>query len=169
VTLRDATPADSEAIRAVHRTSITELGSDSYTQEQVDAWAQGCDSADYTAAIEALAYIVAERDGEIVGFGSLNLTRPEGYEAAVDAEITGVYVHPDHSREGIGTELYTELEQRARAEDIGTLGLKASRNAVPFYEHHGYERITEHDHEFSSHESTGVTGTIVEMAKEIQE
>jgi hypothetical protein len=46
-------------------------------------------------------------------------------------------------------------------------GRPASLNAVPFYELHGYERVREHDHEFSGHGSTGVTGTVVEMKKEL--
>lgn len=165
--LRDATPADAEAIREVHASAIRELGTQAYSPEQVEAWARGCESADYTSAIEAdeLEYIVAERDGDVLGFGSLKLAPPADYDATVDAEVTGVYVDPSVAREGIGTRLYTELEDRARAHGSGTLGLKASRNAVPFYEAHGYERVREHTHEFSSQESTGVTGVVVEMKK----
>jgi hypothetical protein len=47
--IRDATPGDVEAIRNVHRPAIRELGTEAYTEEQVDAWARGCDSANYTA------------------------------------------------------------------------------------------------------------------------
>lgn len=166
--IRDATPSDADAVRAVHRASITELAPQAYDPEQVEAWAAGCESADYTAAIEAdvMEYVVAEDEG-IVGFGSLKFARPEGYEAAVDAEVTGVYVNPTVARTGVGTRLYAELEDRARDHGIGTLGLTASRNAVPFYDDHGYERVAERTHEFSGHESTGVTGVVVEMAKEI--
>ncbi|WP_435157857.1 GNAT family N-acetyltransferase [Haladaptatus sp. DFWS20] len=62
----------------------------------------------------------------------------------------------------VGTEIYTELEQRARAKGAQTLGLSATQNAVPFYESHGYERMREYTHEFSSHEETGVTGTVID-------
>lgn len=167
--IRDAKPADSEAIREVHATSITELGREAYTDEQVAAWAQGCESADYTAAIEAdeIEFIVAEGDDGVVGFGSLKLAPPDSYDAPVDAEVTGVYVHPSVAREGVGSRLYTELEQRARGHGVQHLGLLASRNAVPFYDSHGYERVTEQTHEFSSHESTGVTGVVVEMEKSL--
>lgn len=168
MSVRDATPADAEAVREVHAASITGLGRQSYSQRQVDAWAAGCESADYATAIENLEFVVAERDGAVVGFGSLNLAAPDGYEATVQAEVTGVYVHPDHARDGIGTGMYTELERRARADGIQVIGLKASLNAVPFYESHGYERVTEHTHEFSGHISTGVTGTIVEMSNHLQ-
>lgn len=167
--IREATPEDTEAIRDVHVASIEELGTETYSQEQVAAWARGCESAGYTSAItsDQLEFIVAETDDGIVGFGSLKLAPPDGYEAPADAEITGVYVHPSVVRTGVGTRLYTELERRARTHDVQLLGLSASLNAVPFYESHGYERVRTYSHEFSSHESTGVTGQIVEMKKRL--
>lgn len=167
--VREATAADADAVRRVHRASIEGLATEAYDREQVDAWAAGCESADYAAAIEANegAYVVAESEGRTVGFGSLQLAPPGGYEAAVDAEVTGVYVHPSVAREGVGSRVYGELERRARERGVRTLGLEASRNAVPFYEAHGYERVTERTHEFSAHESTGVTGTVVEMTKDL--
>ncbi|MFC6826079.1 GNAT family N-acetyltransferase [Halopelagius fulvigenes] len=166
---RDATPADADAIRTVHYRAIEELGPRAYSREQVDAWAEGCESADYVSAIEAneREFIVAELDGEVEAFGSLKLLPPDGYEADVDAEVTGVYVHPSAVRRGVGTSVYSELERRARTHNVRTLGLSASLNAVSFYEARGYVRVREYTHEFSGHESTGVTGTVVEMKKEL--
>ena len=167
--IRRAEPSDGEAVRRVHSDAITDLGTEAYSEEQVSAWARGCESADYTSAIESdeLEFVVAEVDGEVVAFGSLKRTPPDEYQADVDAEVTAVYVHPTVAREGVGTRIYRELEQRARAQDRQTLGLSASLNAVPFYEKHGYEQVREYTHEFSGHESTGVTGVIVEMKKEL--
>lgn len=167
--LRDARPSDAEAIRTIHRTAIEVLGGQAYGQDQVEAWATGTESADYTTTIAAedSAMIVGEIDGAIVGFGSLNLGSPTGYHADVDAEITGVYVHPEHSRRGVGTRLCRELERRARERDAEVLGLQASLNAVQFYRANGYERVRELEHEFSSHADTGSTGTVVEMKKRL--
>ncbi|WP_458190278.1 GNAT family N-acetyltransferase [Haladaptatus sp. NG-WS-4] len=167
--IRTARPSDGESVREVHSTSIEELGLEGYTQKQVTAWARGCESADYSTAIESndLQFVVAEVEGDVVGFGSVTFDAPETYETEADAEVTGVYAHPAVARSGVGTEIYVELERRARARDVQTLGLSATLNAVPFYEFHGYERVREYTHEFSSHESTGVTGTVVEMRKEL--
>ena len=167
--IRDAVPLDAEAIRTVHYKSIKELGTQAYSQEQVNAWAKGCESANYSGIIEAdeVEYIVAETDGGVRAFGSLQLAVPNEYEADVDAEVTGVYVHPSVARQSVGTHIYSELERRARANDVQTLGLSASLNAVSFYEAHGYMRVREHTHEFSSHENSEMTGTIVEMKKEL--
>lgn len=167
--VREAVPPDGEEIRAVHVDSIAGLGPEAYTREQVDAWAKGCESADYSAAIESEGrqFVVAERDGDVVGFSSLTFESSEEYEADVDAEVTAVYVHPSVVRRGVGSKLYAELERRAREREVQTLGLSASLNAVSFYEHHGYERVREYRHEFSARESTGVEGTVVEMKKEL--
>jgi len=167
--VRDAKPADAEAVRTVHYASITGLGPESYNQRQVEAWASGCSTADYTAAINAdeLDYVVADLDSVVVGFGSLNWEVIGDYDSDVGAEVTAVYVLPSLARKGIGTELYKELEQRAHKQGVTVLGLSASLPAVPFYDAHGYNRVTEHNHEFSSHEDTDVTGHIVEMKKEL--
>lgn len=169
MTVRDATAADDEEVRSVHTESIRELGSEAYSQAQVTAWAGGCASADYAAAIESEAteYVVADQNDEVVGFGSLNLTAPDGYVSDPGAEVTAVYVHPGVARQGIGTAIYAELERRARTHGVDVLGLSASRNAVAFYRAHGYDRVRAYEHEFSAHDATGVTGTVVEMRKEL--
>ncbi|WP_265108851.1 GNAT family N-acetyltransferase [Halosolutus halophilus] len=167
--VRDAKPVDAEAVRIVHYASIIGLGPEAYGQRQVEAWASGCKTADYTAAIEGdvLDYVVADRDGVVVGFGSLKWEALDDYEIDVGAEVTAVYVLPRVAREGIGTEIYAELERRAREQGVSVLGLSASLPAVPFYEAHGYDRVTEYVHEFSRHEDTGVTGRVVKMKKEL--
>ncbi|ELZ02659.1 GNAT family N-acetyltransferase [Natrialba asiatica] len=166
--VREAVPDDADAIRTTHAASITELGTESYSQEQVDAWAAGCESADYTAAIESPDhYLVVAVAESVRGFGSLVFVAPEEYEATVDAEVTAVYVHPSVAREGVGSRIEESLERRAGERGVSALGLTASQNAVAFYRSRGYERIGATRHEFSGHESTGVYGTVVEMRKEL--
>lgn len=117
--VRDAVPADSDAVRTVHRDSILGLGLQGYASEQVEAWAAGCASTDYRDAITAdsVYYRVAERDGDVVGFGSLNHdVSVEDYASRPDAEVTAVYVHPDAAGEGIGSTLYEDLEAHAAAQ-----------------------------------------------------
>lgn len=167
--VREATSVDAEAVRRVHAESIRKLGSEAYSAEQVEAWAAGCESADYAVAIESTdtRFVVAE-DGEgIYGFGTLSFDAPEEYETAVGGEVTGVYVHPSVAREGVGSAILEDLEREARERGVRTLGLSASLNAVPFYEAREYERVRERRHEFSAHRSTSVEGTVVEMVKRL--
>ncbi|WP_267642748.1 GNAT family N-acetyltransferase [Haloarchaeobius amylolyticus] len=169
--VREATESDVEAIRSVHAAAIRELGRETYSAEQVAAWAAGCETAEYEdISHEDCCFVVAEAEDEerpgILAFGSLWLTPPEGYERPADAEVTAVYVDPSVAREGVGSAVLAALEDRAReTAGVETLGLTASTNAVPFYEAHGYESVRERTHEFSGHESTGVEGVVVEMVK----
>ncbi|MFB6233777.1 MAG: N-acetyltransferase family protein [Halopenitus sp.] len=169
--VREAVPEDGEAVRAVHYESILGLGRSSYSTEQAEAWAAGCATADYRATIESAERycIVAQEDRGVVGFGTLALEAPDEYDPPVDGEVRAVYVHPAVARDGVGTALYEDLETTARKKGYRTLGLTASRNAVPFYEARGYERVRETDNEFSGHESTGVSGTVLQMRKELKE
>ncbi|MFD1512405.1 GNAT family N-acetyltransferase [Halomarina rubra] len=167
--VREATAADSEAVRRVHSESIRGLGVDAYTQQQVDAWAAGCESADYSGAIasDGLYYVVAEDGDEITGFGSLSID-VEGNEGTMEtAEVTAVYVRPTAARRGVGSSLYAALERRARTLGVDRLELSASLTAVAFYESHGFEREGTSTHEFSGHEGTEVEGTVVEMSKRL--
>lgn len=174
--VRIATEADVAAIRRVHEASIRGLGPETYDAGQVDAWAAGVESADYAVvADDGYCVTVAEAaepgdtagSAEVVGFATLARHEPDGYAVDVDAEVTAVYVHPDAARDGVGSALLADLERRARAAGSRRLGLTASTTALPFYEHHGYERVRERAHEFSSHEATGVEGVVVEMWKRL--
>ncbi len=128
-----------------------------------------CETASYAESItdEEVVFLVGTRERVVVAFGSLRLTAPDDYEANPDAEVTGVYVHPRVARSGVGSRVYEELETRARDANVDRLGLSASRNAVAFYEQHGFERVRTRSHEFSPHAETGVIGEVVEMVKRL--
>lgn len=102
-------------------------------------------------------WVVAERDGTVAGYGRLD-------PGADEAEVTATYVHPDHDRASVGSILLASLEGYARASGAQTCRLWASRNAVPFYERTGYERVGEATHEMAR----GVELTIVEMRKPLR-
>lgn len=161
VSIREAVAADATAIRDLHLLSIEGLGGDTYTQAQIDAWAHERDPGEYPIDSPETSFVVAEWGDSLVGFGWTKPDADDYFECDVGGEITAVYVHPDATQEGIGSRIYAELEGYARGEGVLSLGLWASLNAVAFYEAQGYERVTEHTHEFSD----GVEGTVVEMRK----
>jgi len=119
--VREATSDDVNGIQHVHSDAIMELASAFYNQEQVEAWAKPVESANYDPESEDYYYVVAEDDEQIVEFGSLRFDSPDGYEAAVDGEITGVYVHPKVAREGVGSRILSVLEEKARECGLATL------------------------------------------------
>jgi phosphinothricin acetyltransferase len=55
---------------------------------------------------------VAERDGRVIGWGSLSKFRDRAaYDGTVEASV---YIHHDHHRRGLGRALLTDLIDRAR-------------------------------------------------------
>lgn len=157
--LREAIFKDAEAVCEVHVASVRELGREAYDEAQVQAWSSGRTPEDYPIESDKCHFVVAEVDGQVRGFGELRFEPGEHLEADVDAEVRAMYVHPEVARQGVGSALLAELERAGRDAGFERLGLWASRNAVPFYESHGYEHVTEHRHEFGGE----VPGRAVEM------
>lgn len=157
-TIRPATMADVEAILALHVASIRRLGAETYSPRQVDAWATKPEgTSPYEASIrdDGRHVIVAERDGELLGWGRLDRS---------DGEVSAVYVHPDHARQGVGSALVAHLEALAREWGFDRLHLWASLNAVPFYESLGFLRLDKRLHETTG----GVVMSCVEMEKPLE-
>lgn len=138
VTIRLATSEDEAALSSLHARSIRAFGPNGYDAAQVEAWANSTTPAEYRADDDSTYFVVVETDGEVAGFGSLH--RDEG-------ELLAMYVHPDHARQGVGAALLEHLEGVAREDGTDTITLLGSVNAVPFYEHHGYERVRTTTHE----------------------
>jgi GNAT superfamily N-acetyltransferase len=77
--------------------------------------------------------IVAELDGEIVGFATVLAGRD-----ALRAELEDLFVAPKLWRTGIGRKLLAEAEHRAAMRGARTLHVVAGERARPFYEASGY-------------------------------
>jgi putative acetyltransferase len=148
--VRPATPGDALAVFALHVASIRTLGPAGYEPEQVRAWARKDRGPEgYPIGEPGHHFVVAERRGEVSGFGDLVFDSPD---VDADGEVRAVYVHPRHAGRGIGSTLLAELEGYARGIGLGSLELSASLNAVGFYERAGYERIRKEIYD------TGATG-----------
>lgn len=137
VTVRPAEPEEADEILELHQASIRTFGPDAYDASQVQGWAAK-DETDYPIRDDDHRFVVAERDGDLAGFGDLHW--PE-------TEITAVYVHPDQAGEGVGSTILEHLEAAARERGLDEIGLLASKNAVGFYEGAGYERVETRVHE----------------------
>ncbi|MDO5291331.1 MAG: GNAT family N-acetyltransferase [bacterium] len=96
-------------------------------------------------------YLVAERDGEIVGYAYAGpLKTRAAYDWAVE---TTIYVRKDVKKSGLGKELYHALENALALQNI--LNLNAcigypevedeylTKNSVQFHEHLGYRFVGE--------------------------
>lgn len=135
VSLRAASREDASAMARLQSESLRRNARDHYTDEQLvqlappDPDADAIPDAEFSD--ESRRPIVVERDGMIVGWGSVHL----------DANVlAATFVDPEYSGRGIGRAIVEELESIARREGIQRLVVPASLNAVGFYQALGFEK-----------------------------
>ncbi len=121
--VRAATEEDAEAIFRVHSDSIRVLCSGRYEPEAIAAWIAVRSPASYCVALASRALYVAERQGEIVGFGQLDPAK---------GEIEACYVAPDAVGAGIGAALLLRMETDARRRGHPSVRLNSTLNAEKF-------------------------------------
>jgi phosphinothricin acetyltransferase len=114
LSIRLASAADLEAINAIYNhyvaTSTTTYDEEPMTADERRVWFEGRPPIHPVTA--------AERDGQLVGYGSLHPFRSKrGYRFTVE---NSVYVRHDCQRQGIGNAILADQIERARA-----LGLRA--------------------------------------------
>lgn len=136
--IRAYSPDDADATVQLFRETISGVCKDDYTPGQLRAWTSGCNDLEaWNASLLANGALIAEEDGEIIGFGDIDET---GY-------LDRLFVHKDHQGEGIGAALCEALEAIAPS----GVSTHASITARPFFEARGYiveeENIVERDGE----------------------
>jgi GNAT superfamily N-acetyltransferase len=88
-----------------------------------------------SSQIEAGEVFVAEREGSLLGFAAL-LKRDDG-----DIELDGLFVEPDHWRQGIGRALVEFCADVARDAGARHLHVIGNSHAEGFYHRCGFETI----------------------------
>lgn len=153
--IRAAVAADAAALHRLHMEAIGAIGEWHYSAAQRRAWSGERTPQHYLAPIATRLMRVAQAppthththtgtdtdtDSEataLLGFAQLDLAT-----GAVEA----IYVRPAAQRLGIGKRLLQALESSASGAGAQVLWLDASLNAVPFYERHGFEALSAHEH-----------------------
>ena len=90
----------------------------------------------HDADLEARRTHVAEVDGEVAGFSTLDGAPPDGV-------VGMMFVDPERIGHGIGRALMTDLVERARLAGFVRLSIDADPNAEPFYLAQGAVRVGE--------------------------
>ncbi|WP_075937279.1 GNAT family N-acetyltransferase [Halosegnis longus] len=139
--IRPATPEDVDAIREVADAAWWDTYPGTLSRDQIERAVDRLYDPEFLREVvserEDLLFLVAERDGELVGFGSAQQT------FADEVELFTLYVHPDHQRAGVGTALLGEVLDAARAQSVDRLRagvLSGNQQARSFLEGHGFER-----------------------------
>ncbi|MBS7541551.1 GNAT family N-acetyltransferase [Ancylobacter oerskovii] len=128
--LRPFLPSDTPTLASILSAAIFELTSEDYDPDQQDGWAAAA-ASDEEALAKRLASsltLVAERDGEVVGFIAL----------ADNKLIDLLYVHPKVAGKGVAALLCDAIERLAAARGATSLIADASDTALGFFQKRGY-------------------------------
>lgn len=121
--LREYKPADCAEMARLFYDTVHTVNLRDYTPEQVNAWATGqVDLAAWDISFRAHKTVIAEQNGEIIGFGDLDVKA--GY-------LDRLYVHKDHQNEGVATAICNALESVAETKTVTT---HASITAKGFFQ-----------------------------------
>ena len=145
ITIRTAALPDAERLLEIYRPYVEETAiTFEYDVPTIDEF-----RGRMTRVLEKYPYLVAERDGTIVGYAYAG---PFVGRAAYDWSVeTTIYLDRAVRRQGIGKALYTALETVLGA--MGILNLNAcigypevedehlTRNSVEFHAHLGYQWV----------------------------
>ena len=153
--IRQATPSDTEVLRALIDASVRGLQGNDYTLEQIEASLQRVYGVD-TQLIADGTYFVAETqiDPVIVGCGGWSKRKtlyggdqwtgrePELLDPERDAaKIRAFFIHPQWTRRGIGTLILEACEAAAIEAGFTRFEMGATLTGIPLYGARGYSAL----------------------------
>jgi putative acetyltransferase len=161
IRIREAVEADAEAVARVLFDAIHGSASSYYSSEVIASWARAPDEPRCSQIRRVIAgtdelCLVAEYNGDVVGFGSIVPSL---------SELRAVYVRTDLGRRGVGGAILHDLERMAVARGLSELHMDASINAEAFYRRHGYQVVERGEHRLAN----GAQMACVKMRKALPE
>ena len=134
--LRHHHEADLAALGAVYRDAVHALARGAYDEAQRLAWApREVDVDRWRKRLEGLEVLVAERDGQALGFVA--------WTAAGHIDL--LYTHPAAARQGVATRLMDAAEADLVARGVALATVSASHVSRPLFAGRGYEVVGEDD------------------------
>ena len=141
--IRKATPADARSLAEVHvaswQSAYRGILPDSVRQGfTVDKWIS---KFQQMLAEDTPTIALIEDKGEILGYTVIGPNRDEDLKAENCGEVWGLYISPDHWRQGLGTRLtkWACRELKSRGYDIATLWVfQTNLAARDFYQAMGF-------------------------------
>ncbi len=137
LTVRVAFPEEREALEALQwRASLANPGDREALLAHPEVIELPADQ------IEKGQVLIAERGGVVLGFAAL-LDRDDG-----DIELDGLFVEPEHWRQGIGRALVEHCAAVARSAGAASLHVIGNHHAEGFYHRCGFETVGDHETRF---------------------
>jgi putative acetyltransferase len=130
---RAGCPEDGHDLLGVHVRAVLEVAICDYGEDVARSWVSGLTPEGYAASMA---------DGETFDIALLG-PRVVGFCGVKGDEIAGLFVDPDHMRQGIASTLLDRALARQRASGFPRCILSASLTAFRFYESRGFSVIRE--------------------------
>jgi len=128
--IRIANDLDIKDITQLFYDTIQNINIRDYPKDEIDDWSSWYSDTDkWREGISSQYFIVAEYNGQVVGFSSLE---PDGY-------LDFMFVHKDYQRQGIAGQLLEAIEEKAVLQNNYSIYSDVSITAKPFFERYGYK------------------------------
>jgi putative acetyltransferase len=127
---RLATLADASRLFELRRRAIVALAPKGMSVAEAETWAATLTIEGMERKVRELEIWLAELNGAVVGWGAIHGGRLEG-----------LYIDPQLTGRGLGTELLGWLEALMRTRGIPAVMAEVSANAEEFYRGRGYEPL----------------------------
>jgi GNAT superfamily N-acetyltransferase len=137
VEIRIAKAEDKESIQRIYESLVG-----SHVSQDETIWDR---------VIQAGCLLVAQAEGQIIGFGGLDLNAAE--------QVKWLYLLPQYQGTGIGSQILRQLESIGWKAGCDSLRVHSAPQAVEFYRRQGYGEVTAAEHPGHDHEG-------VEMVKD---
>ena len=142
ITIRRFRDEDAATMTDIYARAVAELGPKSYGPEQVAIWASLQPNPDQFKKLMTdgrYCLVAVDQNDRAVAFGDVE---PDGH-------IGFLYASPDVAGTGVVASLYGELENAAKAQNIGKLYSEASELAKSFLLKQGFSVVERRDFEIN--------------------
>ena len=135
VTVRRFADSDWESVRELHSLSFAHQAATHYTREQMQAIESMLRAPSYRQELQECNLRLAIIEKHIAG--SAGWCQPD----LKTARVRKVFVAPLHAGMGLGRRLMEVIESEIHASGIRNIIIRATMNAVPFYERLGFQKV----------------------------
>ncbi|KLK91936.1 acetyltransferase [Microvirga vignae] len=130
IVLRSARAGDGQSLFDVTAQSVQGLAKNHYKSEQLAGWMGERTVEYYEDIIEKGHTVIAEENGEVLGFVD-----------SILGEVTRLFVLPKAAGRGLGKRLLKVGVENAAKGYSGSIKIESTRNAQGFCERHGFKAM----------------------------
>ncbi len=121
---------DIPAVVGIHKAAVAEINSRVYPQDVIKEWLAEISKENVKNQFSKSTWVVAEIEGELVGFGQYSIGEGEVYQ---------IDVLPRFEGKGCGRAIYEYIEDDFVEHSISRIKLNSTLNAADFYKKLGFQ------------------------------